>query len=161
MGSIPTFGTIVCDSAIGLGEMNTTDNAATEIEERELPMILVAEDSYDVASLLEHILTSDGYQVRVAHDGQEALDLYETVRPDLLLLDVMMPRRNGFEVLRELRDSGRLRPEVAVLLLTAKAAEEDVMHGFDLGADDYLTKPFVVGELRARVRALLARKSRR
>jgi DNA-binding response OmpR family regulator len=74
-----------------------------------------------------------------------------------MILDVMMPRLSGFEVLRELGEAGELLPECPVLILTARTAEKDITKGFDLGASDYLTKPFMVGELRARVRALLRR----
>jgi DNA-binding response OmpR family regulator len=121
--------------------------------------ILVAEDNPDIQSLVRHVLEGDGYDVHVARDGQEALDRYRELAPDLFVLDLMMPRHNGFEVLRELRDAGELRPETPVLVLTSRAAEADVVTGFELGVADYLTKPFVVSELRARVRALLARRS--
>jgi DNA-binding response OmpR family regulator len=121
--------------------------------------ILVAEDNPDIQSLVRHVLEGDGYDVHVARDGQEALDRYRELAPDLFILDLMMPRHNGFEVLRELRDADELRPETPVLVLTSRAAEADVVTGFELGVADYLTKPFVVSELRARVRALLARRS--
>jgi DNA-binding response OmpR family regulator len=128
---------------------------------RERPIILVAEDSHDILSLVRHALTSDGYDVHLARDGHEALEAYVELHPDLMILDVMMPRRNGFEVLRELETRGDRRPEVPVLMLTARTSEEDVMTGFELGVDDYLTKPFIIAELRARVRTLLARSRRR
>ncbi len=119
--------------------------------------ILVAEDDPDLRSLLRHALEADGHAVVTAADGREALDLYRADAPDLLLLDVMMPRLSGFEVLRELRGSGELRPESPILVLTARSSEGDVLTGFELGAADYLTKPFILGELRARVKLLLAR----
>lgn len=122
------------------------------------PVILVAEDNQDVQSLLRHALESDGSTVHVAVDGQEALDQYDALSPDLLVLDIMMPRLSGFEVLRELRSDSAHRQDVPVLVLTARTGEDDVLTGFDLGVADYLTKPFVIGELRARVRALLARR---
>ncbi len=124
------------------------------------PVIVVAEDNPDILSLLRHALESEGYAIYAARDGQEALDLYVDRQPDLLLLDIMMPRRSGFEVLRELDAKGLRRQDVPVLMLTSRTSEEDVMTGFDLGVDDYLTKPFIVGELRARVRTLLARHKR-
>jgi DNA-binding response OmpR family regulator len=122
------------------------------------PVILVAEDDPDLQSLLRHALESDGYAVHVAADGQEALDQYDALSPDLLVLDIMMPRLSGFEVLRELRGDAAHRQDVPVLVLTSRSGEDDVLTGFELGVDDYLTKPFVISELRARVRALLARR---
>lgn len=121
-------------------------------------VILVAEDDPDLQSLLRHALQGDNVTVHVAGDGQEALERYRELTPDLLVLDVMMPRMSGFEVLRELRETGEMQDRTAVLMLTARAGEDDILRGFDLGVDDYLTKPFVIGELRARVRALLARR---
>jgi len=122
------------------------------------PIILVAEDNQDLQSLLRHALESDGYAVHVAADGQQALDQYDALSPDLLVLDIMMPRLSGFEVLRELRGDAAHRQDVPVLVLTSRSGEDDVLTGFELGVDDYLTKPFVISELRARVRALLARR---
>lgn len=122
------------------------------------PVILVAEDDPDLQSLLRHALESDGYAVHVAADGQEALDQYDALSPDLLVLDIMMPRLSGFEVLRELRGDDARRQDVPVLVLTSRSGEDDVLTGFELGVDDYLTKPFVISELRARVGALLARR---
>jgi DNA-binding response OmpR family regulator len=138
-----------------------TTNDTPRSSGRTRPVVLLAEDNPDILSLLRHALESEGYSIHVARDGQEALDLYVALQPDLLLLDVMMPRRSGFEVLRELVASGQRRADVPVLMLTSRTSEEDVMMGFDLGVDDYLTKPFIVGELRARVRTLLARHRRR
>jgi DNA-binding response OmpR family regulator len=123
------------------------------------PIILIAEDDADVQSLLRHVLESDGYTVHVAADGSEALRMYDEVSPDLVVLDVMMPRMSGFEVLRELRADPDRRQDVPVLMLTARTGEDDVLEGFELGVSDFLTKPFVIGELRARVRALLTRRS--
>jgi DNA-binding response OmpR family regulator len=122
-------------------------------------VILIAEDNQDLQSLLRHALESDGYVVHIATDGQEALDQYDALSPDLLLLDVMMPRLSGFEVLRELRGDVARRQDVPVLMLTSRGGEDDVLTGFGLGVNDYLTKPFVIGELRARVRALLTRRA--
>jgi DNA-binding response OmpR family regulator len=122
------------------------------------PIILIAEDDADVQSLLRHVLESDGYTVHVAADGSEALRLYDEASPDLVILDVMMPRMSGFEVLRELRADPDRRQDVPVLMLTARTGEDDVLEGFELGVRDYLTKPFVIGEFRARVRALLSRR---
>lgn len=118
--------------------------------------ILIAEDNPDIQSLLRHVLEAEGHVVHVAGDGLEALGLYRNLAPDLMVLDVMMPRLNGFEVLRRLIDAGE-RGTTPILVLTARGSEEDVAMGFELGVDDYLRKPFVVSELRARIRMLLAR----
>jgi len=124
---------------------------------REYPLVLLAEDDPDIQSLVSYALKADGFRVRVASDGLEALRLYVDVQPDLLILDIMMPRRTGLEVLRELEMRGERRPDTPVLVLTARRSEDDVVAGFDLGVQDYLTKPFLIGELRARVRRLLSR----
>ncbi len=160
MGSIPTFGTSQapdCSDAESKEPLSTEVTAGSSGRPRTRALILVAEDNPDIISLIRHVLESDGYGVFVAHDGQETLELYAQLAPDLLILDIMMPRRNGFEVLRELAAQGQRRQDVPVLMLTARTSEDDVMTGFDLGVDDYLTKPFIVGELRARVKVLLAR----
>ena len=115
------------------------------------------EDDPSIARGLTQNLRFEGYSVQSAADGQTGLELAVAKPPDLLLLDVMLPRLNGFEVLRELR---RLELEVPVIMLTAKAEEIDKIRGLDLGADDYITKPFALPELLARVRAVLRRKRR-
>lgn len=122
-------------------------------------VVLVAEDDRDLQSLLSHALQADGHAVHLASDGRQALDGYRALAPDLMLLDLMMPRLSGFEVLAELRAAGELRREAPVLILTARTSENDVRAALDLGAADYVTKPFVIGELRARVSTLLARRS--
>jgi two-component system, OmpR family, alkaline phosphatase synthesis response regulator PhoP len=119
--------------------------------------ILVIEDDPSIARGLTQNLRFEGYSVQAAADGQAGLELAVAKPPDLILLDVMLPRLNGFEVLRELR---RLELEVPVIMLTAKAEEIDKIRGLDLGADDYVTKPFALPELLARVRAVLRRKRR-
>ena len=119
--------------------------------------ILLAEDDPDVSDLVRHVLEAEGYCVEVARDGKEALERYETCRPALVLLDVMMPRLTGFEVLARLRALDDAAKCVPVLVLSARGAEEDIVKGFQLGVTDYVTKPFMIGELRARVRSLLAR----
>ncbi|MGF1509929.1 MAG: response regulator transcription factor [Myxococcota bacterium] len=117
--------------------------------------VLVVEDDPNIARGLQRILQLEGFSVGVAADGETALEWAVDRRPDLVLLDVMLPRLNGFEVLRELR---RMEVHVPVIMVTAKGEELDVVRGLDLGADDYLTKPFAVAELTARVRAVLRRK---
>jgi len=116
--------------------------------------ILVVEDDRKVASFLERGLREEGYAVDVAHDGTDGSMKAHVYEYDLLVLDVMLPGKTGFEVVRELRREQRATP---VLLLTARDSKEDIVRGLDAGADDYLTKPFSFGEFLARVRALLRR----
>jgi two-component system, OmpR family, alkaline phosphatase synthesis response regulator PhoP len=123
-------------------------------QERPSETILVIEDDASLRLSLQVALRSDGYQVRVANDGAEGLDLALGDRPNLVLLDVMMPKMNGFEVLTELRKHD---PVLPILLVTAKDAEEDRVRGLRLGADDYVLKPFSTAELLARVSAALRR----
>lgn len=117
--------------------------------------VLVVEDDPNISKGLERSLQFEGFTVRVAPDGQRGLELAVDRKPDVILLDVMLPKLNGFEVLRELR---RLGIDAPVIMLTAKGEEIDVVRGLDLGADDYITKPFALSELMARVRAVLRRK---
>jgi len=116
--------------------------------------ILIAEDDEAIAVALEDDLRLEGYEVAVARDGEAALAMARASRFDLLLLDVMLPRKDGFDVCRELRRAG---VDSTILLLTARTGESDKVLGLDLGADDYVTKPYSPKELRARVRALLRR----
>ena len=116
--------------------------------------ILVVEDEPGIAMALEDDLTMEGHRVEVATDGVQGGKLAREKRFDLILLDVMLPGKDGFEVCRELRRAGVRTP---VLMLTARALEAEKVMGLELGADDYLTKPFGVRELRARVMALLRR----
>jgi DNA-binding response OmpR family regulator len=112
--------------------------------------ILVVDDDPDIVDIITYSLRKDGHKVIAGHDGQEALDLARKHRPDLAILDVMMPKQNGFEVCRRLRQESAM----PVILLTAKGEERDKVWGLDLGADDYITKPFSHKELLARVRAV-------
>ncbi len=119
--------------------------------------VLVAEDERKVANFIRQGLEEEGHTVEVAEDGAEALDrLLASLPYDLVVLDVMLPRRDGFSVLKALRDK---RVSTPVLLLTARDAVADKVAGLDLGADDYLTKPFAFDEFLARVRALLRRQA--
>jgi DNA-binding response OmpR family regulator len=115
--------------------------------------VLVAEDDVKQAELLRRYLQREGHSVVVVHDGRAALDEARAHRPDLVLLDVMMPVVDGLEVCRVLRAES----DVPVLMLTARSTEDDLLLGLDLGADDYVTKPYSPRELMARVRTLLRR----
>ncbi|MFO7892823.1 MAG: response regulator transcription factor [Longimicrobiales bacterium] len=116
--------------------------------------ILVVEDDKKVASFVEQGLREEGYSVDVAHDGEDGSLKAAVYGYDLVILDVMLPGKSGFEIVRDLRKSEKAVP---VLLLTARDTKQDIVRGLDVGADDYLTKPFSFDELLARVRALLRR----
>ena len=118
--------------------------------------ILVAEDSQRQADVVGRYLRSEGHRLSIVHDGQKALAEARRQRPDLIILDVMMPGLDGLNVCRILRQES----SVLVLMLTARSSEEDMLLGLDLGADDYLTKPYRPRELVARVRTLLRRANR-
>ena len=118
--------------------------------------ILLAEDTRDMNHVLAAALTHEGYDVDSAFDGEEALDFVRTNGYDAMVLDIMMPKKDGLQVLKELREENIVTP---VLLLTAKAEVDDRVNGQDAGADDYLTKPFAMKELLARVRAMTRRKT--
>jgi two-component system response regulator MprA len=119
--------------------------------------ILVVDDEPAVRTSLERALSLEGYNVDLAADGAEALDRLAAAPPDAMVLDVNMPRLDGLEVCRRLRQAGDRTP---VLMLTARDAVDDRVEGLDAGADDYLVKPFALRELRARLRALLRRADR-
>lgn len=116
--------------------------------------LLLVEDNADLAFGLRTVLEFEGHEVEIAEDGSTGLARARESTPDLIILDLMLPEKSGYEVLRELRADGSRTP---VLILTARSQESDVVMGFDLGADDYVTKPFSTLELVARVRALLRR----
>jgi DNA-binding response OmpR family regulator len=116
--------------------------------------ILLVEDNRDYAQTLMSNLVREGYDVVVANDGSVGLDQARAVRPDLIVLDLMLPSMNGYTVLQRLRDEGN---ECPVLIMTARGTEEDKLRGFGLGADDYIVKPCGLREILARVRALLKR----
>jgi heavy metal response regulator len=119
--------------------------------------ILVVEDEKKVASFLKKGLEEERYAVDCALDGEEALFMADANEYDLMILDIMLPKVDGLDVLKQVRDKGATLP---VLMLTAKDSVDDVVQGLDRGCDDYLTKPFAFAELLARVRALLRRKGR-
>jgi DNA-binding response OmpR family regulator len=121
------------------------------------PRILVAEDEPSIALALEDDLTSEGYDVAVVTDGDTAREQAVSGSFDGILLDVMLPRKDGFQVCREIRRAGVTTP---IIILTAKAHEAEKILGLELGADDYITKPYSPGELRARIKAVLRRNTR-
>jgi DNA-binding response OmpR family regulator len=116
--------------------------------------VLVVEDDRKVAGFIEQGLAEEGYIVDVAPDGEEATMLAHVYDYDMILLDIMLPKKNGYQVAMELRREGRNTP---ILMLTSRDAVEDVVRGLDAGADDYLSKPFRFEELLARMRALVRR----
>jgi DNA-binding response OmpR family regulator len=116
--------------------------------------ILIADDEPNILISLEFLMKREGYTVHLARDGQEALEVLRRERPRLLLLDVMMPKKTGFEVCQEVRQDDALR-DTLILMLTAKGRETDVVKGLALGADAYMTKPFSTRELVQKVRAML------
>ncbi|MGN0150907.1 MAG: response regulator transcription factor [Wujia sp.] len=117
--------------------------------------LLLAEDEVDMSEAIVDILTYHKYMVDAVYDGADALEYARSGDYDGIILDIMMPKMNGLDVLKSLRRAGNATP---VLLLTAKAEVEDRIAGLDMGADDYLPKPFVMGELLARIRAMLRRR---
>jgi DNA-binding response OmpR family regulator len=126
-------------------------------EPRGRPLVLVADDDRDILQLVSFRLERADYEVVQANDGEEALRLVKELRPDLAVLDLMMPKLNGYEVIREIRRDEETKA-IPVILLTARVQEADVARGFEAGADDYLKKPFSPQELRARVQAILGRR---
>ena len=120
--------------------------------------ILIADDEPNILVSLEFLMKREGYEVLVARDGQQALEAIVRERPDLVLLDVMMPLKSGFDVCQAVRADESLA-SVKILMLTAKGRETDVAKGTALGADAYVTKPFSTRELAARVRELLGREA--
>jgi two-component system response regulator RegX3 len=117
--------------------------------------ILVVEDEDSFVEALTVGLKREGFRVQVARDGAEALDIFDSVKPDLVLLDVMLPKVSGIDVCRELRR----RSSVPIIMVTAKGGEIDTVVGLEVGADDYVTKPYRLRELVARMRAVLRRRS--
>ena len=116
--------------------------------------ILIADDEPSIVIALEFLLRRSGYEVQIARDGDEALRLVETMRPDLVLLDIMMPVKSGYEVCRHLRERPESR-DVKIIMLSAKGRDAEVAKGLTVGADIYITKPFSTRDLMARIHALL------
>lgn len=118
--------------------------------------ILIVEDDEAICALLRYNLEREGYSVGAAHDGEAAIDSVTERKPDLVLLDWMLPKLSGIEVCRQLRRSPRLR-DIPIIIVSAKGDEADKVRGLQMGADDYVTKPFSVAELLARIQRLLRR----
>ena len=130
-------------------------------ENNDTPLILIADDQEATVQILSHLFSSRGYRIEVAYDGEEALQKARKYIPDLLLLDVMMPGMDGFQVLETLNET-EATANIPAILLTAKAEPEDIKRGLELGADDYVTKPFKNQELLARAQGKIeAQKLRR
>jgi DNA-binding response OmpR family regulator len=121
------------------------------------PLVLVADDDHDILALVTFRLDRAGYNVLAAHDGEEALRLAAEHAPDLAVIDVMMPKLDGYEVTARLRQNAATR-RMPIILLTARVQEADIARGFEAGADDYVKKPFSPQELGARVQAILGRR---
>ncbi len=121
-----------------------------------MPNMLIADDNRQIASILTEYAKKEGYSVSRAYDGEEALRLFRAGGFDVVLLDVMMPKKDGFEVCRELRAVS----DVPILMITARGEDFERIMGLDIGADDYIVKPFSPGEVMARVRAILRRLER-
>jgi two-component system, OmpR family, phosphate regulon response regulator PhoB len=135
-----------------------TPTVAARVEHYLMPKtrILIIEDERQLTEVLSYNLQREGYEITVAHDGQEGLRKAQTTLPDLILLDLMLPVMSGLDVCRELR-SGEHTKEIPIVILTAKAEETDQVVGFSMGADDYVTKPFSIKVLLQRIKALQRR----
>ena len=116
--------------------------------------ILIADDEPNIVAALEFLLQRSGYEVHVARDGDEALKLVEATHPDLVLLDVMMPQKSGYEVCKRMRERADWR-HIKIIMLSAKGRDAEVNKGLSIGADHYITKPFSTQELMAKINGLL------
>ena len=123
----------------------------------DTPVVLAADDDEDILELITFRLERSGYKVIQARDGEQAWQLAIEAKPDMAVLDVMMPKLDGFELTRRLR-AEPVTSRMPIILLTARAQDSDVQEGFEAGADDYIRKPFSPQELRARVQAILGRR---
>ncbi|MBU3202835.1 response regulator transcription factor [Clostridium algidicarnis] len=118
-----------------------------------MPVILIADDNKQITSILGEYARKEGFIPKIALDGFEAMELFQKFQPDLILLDVMMPKMDGFEVCRNIRKTSN----VPVIMITARGEDFEKIMGLDIGADDYIVKPFSPGEVMARIRAILRR----
>ena len=119
--------------------------------------ILIADDNKQITSILEEYGKKEGYVTVIALDGEEAIDKFQTEKPDILLLDVMMPKKDGFAVCREIRKTSN----VPIIMITARGEDFEKIMGLEIGADDYIVKPFSPGEVMARIKAVLRRIDRK
>ena len=115
--------------------------------------LLIVDDNQQITSILAEYAKKEGYQVVTAYDGEEALTLFQTEQPDIVLLDVMMPKKDGFAVCREIRETSN----VPILMITARGEDFERIMGLEIGADDYIVKPFSPGEVMARIKAIMRR----
>jgi DNA-binding response OmpR family regulator len=123
-----------------------------------MPRILIVDDEPNIVLALELLMKREGYEIRTVGDGERAVEAAETFRPDLILLDVMMPRMDGFEVCQRIRADASLK-DISIVMLTAKGREVEREKGLALGADLYITKPFSTREVVRKVKEMLAAKS--
>jgi phosphate regulon transcriptional regulator PhoB len=123
---------------------------------QRLGRILVVEDEPDVAEMIRYNVSREGYEVAVVKNGADAIERARELRPDVVLLDIMIPQLNGWEVCRRLKQEPRTRP-IPIIMVTGRVEEGDKILGFEMGADDYITKPFSPRELVARIRAVVRR----
>lgn len=151
------YNTVVCGRNIptikGLDETSLITEKSSVLRRANMPKILVVDDEKPISDIVKFNLTKEGYDVVTAYDGEEALELVESESPDLILLDLMLPKVDGLEVARQVR----AKHNIPIIMVTAKDSELDKVVGLELGADDYVTKPFSNRELVARVKANLRR----
>lgn len=118
-----------------------------------MPKLLIVDDNKQITSILEEYAKKEGYETIIALDGEQALEKFSAERPDILLLDVMMPKKDGFAVCREIRKNSN----VPIIMITARGEDFEKIMGLEIGADDYIVKPFSPGEVMARIKAIMRR----
>ncbi|GAA0746499.1 response regulator transcription factor [Clostridium oceanicum] len=121
-----------------------------------MPKILIVDDNKQITSVLQEYAKRDGYSTIIAFDGEDAISKFKSEKPDILLLDVMMPKKDGFQVCREIRQTSN----VPIIMITARGEDFEKIMGLEIGADDYIVKPFSAGEVMARIRAIMRRITR-